>query len=962
MPSRYSPVDVKPTMGGRLMSRASSDNANIVNYVAKRDWRRDLDQEMRREGHDHWYPNQDLAIGEQPFPAGGPVIVSVAGVWGDAFESIAVKKGWTYLFVPGANETLMENGPGGPQYTSATEFQALEDTILVFSGSLGNPKTYTLTEFQPLTLLHLARRPNGKTAWIAGTPSTLYRYFGLDQGAYKAGNGTPDAYIEEPPAPNTPYFDDNPGSWIIIGTGFTVNAQRWEAVNINGWAIFNNGVDLPVTYRVEDLEVIPMYELRESGVASVGTIAEFGGVLHLADISSIQTGKLSELFDPIGITRSGDGGSLTAQQVANTVTVTDDFFTIADIARTIIFDDGSTKNITAVTDARTVTVDGVAETIGSQPFRIRTRAAQAGSLYSGLTGISGTQASGSPNVTANGAIFNIGMAGTTFLRYANGWQANIIGFIGPTQVTLDDNAPMTFTNVPFYIVSIPESNSSDYQVVAQATLFTPDMVGREIVWNSGTVKRIVAYVNAFTVMVDSDWSVASDLVGIENPNTYGPYTDTTFIDRVQYRDMWSMPDFPRQFSPVFFGSIAAGASTLYLNAPVKSIEAGRQLLISGAGVSGGQLIANVVLVAGQLVVRLDAPASVSVTNANVFYADAVASIVGFEDLQDDGSGIIRMLELQGVLVIYKDTSIFLATYTGDTAQPYIFRLRKMPSSKALFYRNTLVLVAFENPATNFHLYAGRDSFYRFDMVAQFPSVEPTFEFCKNVFFDKANLEYTNWIFAADNIITKEIFFVTFPFHQDERILCYDYLFATVSTSSMVISAAASGKRPEVTTIGETEDWFVMGTPKGVVLQYGKASLPQANWNGLKEIFYRRSANPYSDTKTGYQSMLQSGQSDFGSPFNEKDIRSLVPYLSSQSPTTQILMELLGCRNVAELAAVIDSRLLPDPKTSNLMPTFARRHYFGFRITVEGMDNPVRLAQVTMEVSGVGSKSFVRRPT
>lgn len=965
MANRYTPVDIRVRDGGRLISKASSDTAGVQHYVLKRDWRRDLDVEQRREGYDYIWPNTDIPLGNQPFPTGVPVDITAVGIHGSPFVSVGVHKGYTYKITLGVNESFLENGSGGPQYAGSVsvEFQALSDTVFIYAANLGQPYTYELIEYDPITLLHLARRPNGKTAWIAGTPTTLYRYFGLDQGAYKAGNGTPDAYIEET-GPNTPYFDDNPGLWIVIGSGFTVGAQRWEAVNINGWAIFNNGVDLPVSYRVEDLNVIPMYELRESGIASVGTIAEFGGILMLMDISTIQPAKLTELFDMIGVTRSGAGGSLTAQQAGNTVTTTDDFFTLGvlgDIGRTIIFEDGKTKNITVVTDARTVTVDGPAETIPSQQFKLRTRASQAGSLYSGASGISGTQVSGSPDVAANGPIFNPGMAGTTQLRYANGWQANIITYVSPSDVILDANAPDTFTNVPFYIISLPEQNSADYQVVAQAALFTPAMVGRELIWNSGTVKRIVAYVDEFNVMVDTDWSVGMDLVGIENPATYAPFTDQSFIDRVQYRITWSMPDQPRRFSPVFIGSITAGQSTLRLEFPVKSIEAGRQLLISGAGAAGGQLIANVMLVSGQLVVRLDEPASTTVLNADVFYADAVSSIVGFEDLQDDGSGIIRALELNGVLVIYKDTSIFLATYTGEVDQPFIFRLKKMPSSKALFYRYTLVLVAFENPAQNFHLYAGRDSFYRFDLTTQFPANATEFELCKNIFFDKANLEYTNWIFAWDNIITKEIFFVTFPFTQDERVLAYDYLFSTVSTSSMVMSAGASGKRPEVTSIGETEDWALLGTPKGVVLHYGKASLPQSNWANAKEIYYRREQNPFSAVKGGYTSILQSGQDNFGSAFNEKDIRSLLPYLSSQSPTTQLLLELLGNRNVAETPAVVDSRTLPDPKTSNLMPTFARRHYWGFRITVSGMENPIRLAQLTMEISGVDSRSFVRRP-
>lgn len=854
------------------MTKPSSDVAAITGYTLKRDFRRYLDQEMRREGHDYFWPNTTLPIGLQPFP--------------------------------------------------------------------------TTDE---ITLIHEAKRPNGQRGVVAGTPTTLYRYFGLDNGAYFEGNGTPAAYFEEPPSPNTPYFDDNPGSWIIIDSGLASVAQRWEELSINGWSIFNNGVDLPQTYRVEDLRAKPLYELRESGIAAVGTIAEFFGILMAADISEIQAEKLDELFDPIGVRRSG---AMTAKQAGNTVSTPDDFFAASDFGRTIIFDDGTAVDITAFVDARTVTVGGAAQIVNPQVFKLRTKASQVGATYSGL--ITATQFFGGFAVVASAAYFNVGMIGK-HLRYINGWEAVITGVSDPTHLTVDKAAPGYFPNLPFYITSGP--GSVDYEVTASADIFDAGMVGHDLLFDDGTVRRIESFIDSKHVTVDSDSVIVSQLVGIDNPASYAAYTKKEFINRIGYRVIWSMNDLPTRFAPLYRGSIVAGTRTLRLSNPAKSLEIGQTLLIEGAGVDGGNLTATIRYVAGGRIIQLDTAADTDVVNGNVSKADALNSIVGFEDLQDDSSAILRMLELAGNLVIYKETAIAICRYTGDVAAPFVFRLKRIPVNHALFYRNTLIMVN-----SQYHLYAGRDSFFEFDLVNLYPRVSVPLELCKDFFFNVATLAQTHRIWAADNVLTSEIWFVVYPQEIEDRLLAYDYLspVPTVSTSSARISAAATIKRPASgATVGENEDWFVMGTAAGAVLIYGLTYLPNPTWGGAKAIFYRREAAPYIATKLDYICKAQSGLSGFGSAHREKDVRAWVPLLASQSPETALQFELLGARNVEEGMAVLATQAIVPPKT--LVSLFFRRNYFGHRITVSGIDKEFRLEGWIYEISGVNSKSFVRRP-
>ena len=115
-------------------------------------------------------------------------------------------------------------------------------------------------------------------------------------------------------------------------------------------------------------------------------------------------------------------------------------------------------------------------------------------------------------------------------------------------------------------------------------------------------------------------------------------------------------------------------------------------------------------------------------------ADAEASITGqFEDLQGNGDGILKMLTLRNALVIYKESEIFLATYTGRVASPFVFERVPISESAALYFRNSLV-----SANGLFHVYAARRSFYRFDLTNRVPAEMPEFLNCQGLLFDNLN--------------------------------------------------------------------------------------------------------------------------------------------------------------------------------------------------------------------------------
>lgn len=208
--SKFRTAQVKPTVGGRLMTGASADTAGLSNYTIKRDFRRVLDKEVLAEGYDLFAPNPMAPV--QPVTGG-----------------------------------------------------------------------------EAITLVTMARQPNNRTTVVVGTPTRLWAYM-LNDGAC-----VEDGYLEA----QTDVLADDAPEWILIGSGFSAQGRRWEALNINGYLVMNNGVDLPVTYRVGDLAVKPIYELREQGVASVGTISVLDGILICKDLKLIQESVLSDVLYPI---------------------------------------------------------------------------------------------------------------------------------------------------------------------------------------------------------------------------------------------------------------------------------------------------------------------------------------------------------------------------------------------------------------------------------------------------------------------------------------------------------------------------------------------------------------------------------------------------------------------------------------------------------------------------------------
>lgn len=247
---------IKPMMGGALLQNLSGESASGEHYTKKLNFRRDQEGETRREGWDLFSPS------------------------GQITEAL-----------PWAKATYDENY-GGVR------------------------STYTSRPFRLITQF---RSGDNITCLLVAHGDKIYRYKYNSHPEYInkqspsdwVGGGLyhEEGYIAEPEAG----FE-----WKIIASGlsslddfeptgqFPHDPIRWETAIVNGTIYLNNGKDLPLMYREDMDQAMPILELRENPayrVASVGTICEFNGFLMLGDISQIHADDWEDWMkgsDPYG--------------------------------------------------------------------------------------------------------------------------------------------------------------------------------------------------------------------------------------------------------------------------------------------------------------------------------------------------------------------------------------------------------------------------------------------------------------------------------------------------------------------------------------------------------------------------------------------------------------------------------------------------------------------------------------
>ena len=820
------------------MASVSRDTVGVKNYLTKRDFRRVLDREQRREGYDYFAPKDILftkQYSQYPVGEGGEsktaeinLIHEVVRPNGDRSVIIGTTDGYLYRY-EGTDAlryfTDTRDSDHDSAYTEEANLWGSELAVGVVSSYASNGvKNLTVETGEEYYYVEGAAETN----LVNGTETLTASGYFKAQSTLVTLNGigsSPVTASIKKRDPSKDYAQSVPAEWRIIHTpdSTTKNRLRWEAVNISGYAVFNNGADLPLVYRVEWDTARPIYALREAGVARVGTIAELSGILMCGDISQIKESDLKLQME------SANPYSYYSKPVDR-------------ISYRVLFSDldnptsfGATAKATIFEQARVMAWMWVPSSLGRDEITITGAGVGGGNLTTNIAG-SYTKATATIKVTAS-------------MRKGKYEEGD-------------------------YSKGVKNKDSSG-----------AEFEGMEV--EDGTPR-------AFEI---------GEIIHFKNGSAFQ-----------------------------FTSNSASGAKTIY----------GKLLGDTPSGEEG---------VAATNYVKLDQAATSSVTNTEVAKSDAFSSTAGFDDLQDDGSAILKMAKLQNVLVVYKETGILIAEYTGDTSSPFRFNFVKIPTSKALKYRHTVASV--EGMA---HIYAGDSAFYTFDLASRKPKELPNFKNADSLFFDSATSANTEAIYAADNQVTKEIWFVTNGSSSD-KALCFDYLFNTLSTTSASITAASTVNKP-----GSGSDWFVMGTSGGVVLVYGLSHESFNRWGG-KSYFYRRGeSSQYNSTGATYSSVMESGAEDFGDGFSEKDLRSYVLHLAHTSDSPATTLDISGYHNVGDIVSgdtdnVLETRVFDDPDTKNLLPLYYKQHYFQDKITIS--TGNVQVAGKTYEVAGVDSRSFVR---
>ena len=391
---------------------------------------------------------------------------------------------------------------------------------------------------------------------------------------------------------------------------------------------------------------------------------------------------------------------------------------------------------------------------------------------------------------------------------------------------------------------------------------------------------VICVFAGFLLLGDITEIRADKLVSFMNgPLPYGlvPAAD---CNRIRYKVAWSEWGEPRRWAPIIPATVAEKGKVATLAFPVHSetLSAGAKIAVIGGDINGGTLGGQegaeeglpVLSVSGTTVTwdvaetAVDGayPMQVSICR----FAD-LSTISGYSAIQDDSSGILGMLPLGTSLCIYRDTSIWVARYTGVKESPFVFR-EVYKGEKTLYYQNTLVGMG------DYHLFASAGQFFKFDGSGE-PTYAEVLNFAKNVFFDGLDISQTDSAFAARNSLTNEVWFC-----QPQRILAFDYQFNTCSKIDVPYTACAMVTRPKASH-NETrldEKWFIMAVD-GAIVQYGLTN------EGFKT--YQRREQPYTCT-------LRSGLWSMGRESDRKDIRVYAPQLSTDSATAMCRIKVFGC--------------------------------------------------------------------
>ncbi|MDQ5978465.1 MAG: hypothetical protein QG602_1439, partial [Verrucomicrobiota bacterium] len=215
---------------------------------------------------------------------------------------------------------------------------------------------------------------------------------------------------------------------------------------------------------------------------------------------------------------------------------------------------------------------------------------------------------------------------------------------------------------------------------------------------------------------------ASMAAVMNDPLPYKTIVDGATTTRITFRRVWSNEGDPRDFAATVPGTVAASSTALTLAWPMASLAIGDEIIINGAGTSGGNLTTTIGNISG-VNVTLDDAAVTTATAQDVYLSTAESSIVGYDDIEDDGSAIVMQIPLKTQLITFKASGhIWQTYYTGDLDTP--FAKDRVTKKRGVAPRFPRAVVCVTNDNNEEYLvFPGAKHFYRFDLGSQAPQQE-----------------------------------------------------------------------------------------------------------------------------------------------------------------------------------------------------------------------------------------------
>lgn len=758
------------------------------------------------------------------------------------------------------------------------------------AGGNANNQKNAFSTSGDIRLLHHVKRANGQTELIAIgrrdiTSPASYSYLAARR------------------------FDYANSGWVDISTdtnAFEATApKRLQSVDCGSYVVANNGIGLPRSWVVGDSAIQPIHELREQGIISVGDITEAYGVLKCSDIVEAASG-LSGLmngprpygaiaFDPLSprlVNAALHSEALSKWVTGGSPGVIDgDLFT-------------STVSLAAMlgmSSADLIYSDFIPKFSGPATFSFYTRRR-------------------SFNSVSRARLIDVAVAVRVdvTISFSGG------GFVPALTISAGT------------LVSSQHLGSNIYRITIAAAgdIAAGNQHRIEFVPATGSTAEV--FIGGFQL---APGSTAPTYIG-----TGSEPVDLT-LQRIAYRTLWSNIGNPRDFAATVPGSITSGSPTLTLSWPMASFAVGDELTVIGAGAAGGNLRATIESISGKTV-TLSSNAGATVADADVQKTTALNSIVGYKDLSEDGSAILRVLPLGNRVVAYKQSGdIFVGYFTGDLDEPFVYERVYSPKgqSRGLVFPYTLIDVG-----GRYHLYAGESEFYRFSLGAQEPEIHEVFRDCRrSLFFSRVSTADLNDIFSVMNGCTNEVF-VCYPYNdgtQKYAALAYDFTEGHECIDEITdfnFRCAATIQKPNGDKSSDPATlWFVMGTTTGTVATYGKSNLAILAMNRFGAAWTR---------------VLEWGFNPLGDGFNEKDVRSFVP-LAAGGTTTSATLKLYGVNRTTATPSLLTTKAF---SLDRLAALFFRRIYFKVRLEVATATTVgARIAGYIMEFARVKGRSITR---